>query len=512
MTTSAPDSHSPLVAVAHGYFGYSEVPPFSPAELYPEYPFPKAALSPGRNPAYAAVREALQLLAFDSGRIGTRDWNPLRVIIEPGQTVVVKPNFVRQFRESSPDHANCLVTHGAIVRAAVDYIFLALDGRGRIVIADAPQNDADFGALRRIAGLDALQAFYRRCAGFEVEVYDLRQERAHKIEGVIVGHEPLPGDPRGYVTVNLASQSAFADIDALSSRLYGAEYDTAELHQHHCGGIHEYLISRSVLEADAVIGLPKLKTHKKVGLTACMKNLVGINGNKNWLPHYRIGTAAEGGDEFAKDGARQRWERHAVAQFKRLFPHLGRMRAVVARPIKRLGQRIFGDTNHGTIRSGNWHGNDTAWRMVHDLCRVLLYADVSGVLHEHRMRRFFNIVDAIIAGEGDGPLDPTARALGAVLAGFDPVAVDSTCARLAGFDYREIPMLAQATRAHRFPLTLAAHPDFRCVSTDQARCGPVCQLLPWGVPWSAPLGWQRARGPGAHEGPRTAHGSEAACV
>src|SRR5439155_182678 len=115
-------------------------------------------------------------------------WNPLRDIVRSGDTVVLKPNFVREFRETHEGHADCVMTHGSVIRAVLDYVYIGLNGRGRIVIADAPHNDADFEAIRKIAGLDEIQALYRREAGFEVEVYDLRPERANKIDGVIVGH------------------------------------------------------------------------------------------------------------------------------------------------------------------------------------------------------------------------------------------------------------------------------------------------------------------------------------
>ena len=58
------------------------------------------------------------------------------------------------------------------------------------------------------------------------------------------------------------------------------------------------MISRTALQSDVFINLPKLKTHKKVGVTLNLKNLVGINGNKNWLPHYAIGSPEENGDQF----------------------------------------------------------------------------------------------------------------------------------------------------------------------------------------------------------------------
>jgi hypothetical protein len=213
------------------------------------------------------------------------------------------------------------------------------------------------------------------------------------------------------------------------------------------------LISRTVLDADVVISLPKLKTHKKVGLTASMKNLVGINGNKNWLPHHREGSPSRGGDQFEDDGVVHRLERVAVSGFKRVFPSLGPLRPVVARSVKALGTRVFGDTNTDTIRSGNWYGNDTTWRMVIDLNRILLYADTDGVVHDRPVRRVFSVVDAIVAGEGNGPLDATPKAFGVILAGANPVAVDLACARVMGFDFARLPMLFEACEKYCPALT-----------------------------------------------------------
>ena len=442
------------VAIACGQAAYPEQPPYSPHEAGPEYPFGTATLSDQPNPAYAGVRETLRLLELDADHYGTAAWNPLRGIAEPGDMVVLKPNFVREFRETHAGHGNCLFTHGAVLRAVLDYVFLATEGSGRIVIADAPHNDADFDALVRLTGLRELQAFYRRHADFDVEVYDLRPERARKIDGVIVGHDALPGDPAGYVKVDLGAGSAFAEINHLCHLLYGSEYDTSELVSHHHGDVHEYLIARTILDADCVISLPKLKTHKKVGLTVNMKNLVGINGNKNWLPHHREGTPSQGGDQFADDAVMHRAERAVVAGFKRIFPMLGPVRTAIAGPIKALGKRIFGDTNSDTIRSGNWYGNDTTWRMVLDLNRILFYADSAGALHDEPVRRLFSIVDGIIAGEGNGPLGATAKPTGLIVAGANPVAVDLTCARVMGFDRCKLPVLRRAFCDHTRPLAV----------------------------------------------------------
>lgn len=478
------------MAAFMGCKGYGGPSPFSPSTQWPEYPFPSSTIVHTPNPAYDGVRGALQLLGLDGGKAGSAGWNPLGDYVRPGDTVVLKPNLVRDFRESSASDADCLITHGAVLRAVADYALIALQGRGRLIIADAPHNDADFQAIRRIVGFDEVQALYDRFAPLALEVYDLRPERANKIDGVIVGHEPLSGDPAGYVRVNLGMQSAFAEINHLCHLLYGSEYDMRELYRHQHDDVHEYLISRTVLDADVVISLPKLKTHKKVGLTVNLKNLVGINGNKNWLPHHREGVPAQGGDQFSDNGANHRLERTTVALFKRVFPMLGPLRGVLAGPIKSLGTRLFGDTNHGTIRSGNWYGNDTAWRMALDLNRILTYADSEGRLHEHPVRRFFSVVDGIVGGEGNGPLDPVPKHCGVIIAGGNPVAVDLGCARLMGFDYRQLPIVLRALDDHPLPLVRFGYNDINVQSNDQSLTGPLHRIHAPQCAFEPHFGWK----------------------
>jgi uncharacterized protein (DUF362 family) len=56
------------------------------------------------------------------------------------------------------------------------------------------------------------------------------------------------------------------------------------------------------------------------------------------------------------------------------------------------------------------------------------------------------IVDGIVGMEGDGPLNGTARPLGALVMGCDPVAVDATCCRLMQLDPERVGYLALAYR------------------------------------------------------------------
>ena len=478
------------VAVSSGHAGYPSVAPYSPGEFYPEYPFGSGTIVNGANDSYAGVRNTLHMLGLDEEHFGQEQWNPLGQIVSPGNTVVLKPNFIRDFRETQEGHADCLITHGSVIRAALDYVYIALKGKGRIVVADAPQNDGDFEEILRISGVKEIQEFYKQHADIKVEAYDLRPEMARKINGVICGHEKLAGDPVGYVKVDLGEHSSFSEIGHLCHLLYGAEYDTEELRLHHSNGVHEYLISKTVMDADCVINLPKLKTHKKTGITVCLKNLVGINGNKNWLPHHREGTPAQGGDQFADDGIRHRIERKTMICFRYVFPLFGPARRLLAKPLKALGKSFFGDTNTNTIRSGNWYGNDTTWRMVIDLNRILMYAGSDGRLRDDPPRRLFCIVDGIVGGEGNGPLDPTPKPAGFVLAGRNAVAVDLVCAHLMGFDYRRLPVLFRAMEKHLLPISPAENEEVVCRSSDSRFDRPLADLEEVQAAFEPHFGWK----------------------
>jgi len=89
-------------------------------------------------------------------------------------------------------------------------------------------------------------------------------------------------------------------------------------------------------------------------------------------------------------------------------------------------------------RTGNWWGNDTCWRSGVDINRILLYGvigqDGCGRLATKQARNYFSLVDGIVAGEGDGPLAPTPRYAGVLIAGFDPLSVDYVSTQIMGFD------------------------------------------------------------------------------
>ena len=223
-----------------------------------------------------------------------------------------------------------------------------------------------------------------------------------------------------------------------------------------------------MVEADVFINLPKLKTHKKGGITCSLKNLVGINTYRNYLPHNSIGTPAEGGDQFPASKAKSRIESTLMP-----FIHQNILKksflAKLFSPIIGLGKLFFGD-NQDTIRGGSWYGNDTLWRMVLDINKVLFYVNPDGTLRDgslSTMKKYISIVDSIIAGESNGPKAPDAINAGYIIAGLNPVSVDAVCARIMNFDYKKIPSIENAFRIKRFPLGIFKKEDIKILFQEE---------------------------------------------
>jgi uncharacterized protein (DUF362 family) len=119
-------------------------------------------------------------------------------------------------------------------------------------------------------------------------------------------------------------------------------------------GMNRLWLPRTVLEADLVVSMPKVKTHHWSGVTLSMKNMFGV------VP-----------------GAKYGWPKNIL----------------------------------------HWKGIQES---ILDLCATV-------PVH-------FVIADAIVAMEGNGPLNGHPRPLNRIVLADDPVAADATCARLMGLD------------------------------------------------------------------------------
>ena len=436
-------------------------------------PDPRPDLRPSTVAAFAGPTDYSDREAV--GRLVVQTLEALELpaaFVRPGDRVVLKPNWIKEYDERfpEPDHWEHVVTHPSVIEAVARWVAGRLGDSGSVVICDAPQTDSSFATLRRYCGLDGL---IERCAAafpqIEFALLDLRPEEWHAVDGVTVSRTKLAGDPAGTTHVRLDDASEFVGF-AGEGRLYGASYDVAETNQRHAGATHEYLLCRTPMDADVLINLPKLKTHKKVGLTCALKNLVGINANKNWLPHHTEGTPDRGGDQFPASTAKARLEHSWMGAAKRMLknrPGLSRLFV----PLKKAGRLYFGDTQR-VVRSGNWHGNDTCWRMVLDLNKCLFFFDGSGN-RRTRPLRYLCLVDGIVAGEGNGPMAPDPLPCGVLLAGTHPVAVDCLAATVMGFDWRKLRLLRDSFRVRELSITPFDAGAIEVVGNNPAWCGKL---------------------------------------
>ncbi|SPF38006.1 conserved hypothetical protein [Syntrophobacter sp. SbD1] len=371
--------------------------------------------------------------------------------IRPGDWVVIKPNLVKECKENDPSQWECVITSPTLIGFVCEYVCRRLGGRGRVTICDAPQTDSSFEKIARLLDLDGIAGSCRRAHGIEIEVVDLRNEEWVSEAGIVTKRYRLPGDPRGAVAFNLGEQSLFYGYRG-EGHYYGADYDSSVVNGHHNGKTHEYLICATPILADVFINLPKLKTHKKAGVTLSLKNLVGINADKNWLPHHTEGSPRDYGDQFPDMRVMQMIEQGAVHFARRLALGVPGLGPIISQKLRSAGTVAFGEGDK-VIRSGNWHGNDTTWRMALDLNRCLLYGNPDGTLRDEGPKRHYSIIDGTIGMEGIGPMQGEPVASNVVIGGADAVAVDMVAARVMGFDWRKIPIIREAFGKMLYPIT-----------------------------------------------------------
>ena len=219
------------------------------------------------------------------------------------KVILLKPNLV------GLDPLGVMNTHPAVI-AATRESFLRL-GASQVLIGDGPAMDRDTEAI--------------------LESVRLRE---------FVG--PLP---RIFVDLNIDDVER-VPLATKASRL------------------KELYMPKTVLGADLVVSMPKLKTHHWAGVTLSLKNMFGT------VPGSCYG-----------------WPKNVL----------------------------------------HWAGIDNAILAINAA-----------------VKPDFAIVDGIIGMEGNGPIQGTPKACGALIFGDDPVAVDATCCRVMGLMPERIKYLAAA--------------------------------------------------------------------
>lgn len=419
-----------VVTVSRPGLRYAERAPFDPP-----------------NPVYEAVEVLFRDLGLDAARAGTPAWNPLGDLISPGDRVIIKPNLVSSrnlHQKITGELLEASSTHGSLLRPILDHALRAAGPRGSVRVVDTPVEGCE---IEKVAGPLGVHAVidHLRARGHDVAFLDMRTFRVapHFLLddvrragrswnlGLLV-RSPLPGDPLGYQVVDLGKGSFFALPGA--PRPAGLRFHRSHRRTplpHHTAERHEYSIPRTVLQADVVINIPKLKTHKKTGVTLALKSVIGLSNEKYWLPHFTEGDPSAGGDEYD----RPQGLGEVIEDKLSRFPLPGDHSLVARAPRLGAAPRVI---------DGSWEGNDTLWRTILDLNRILFFADRDGRLRGTPQRRYLTVVDGIVAGEGEGPLGATPVPAGLLCGGFDPGLVDAIAARVMGFDPERMPMIREA--------------------------------------------------------------------
>jgi uncharacterized protein (DUF362 family) len=448
--------------------------PFDPSEPYPEWPDINVSSCP--NAVYRQVRNCLVDLKMDEPHLGTPSWSPFSDLIKEGHTVVIKPNLV--FNTSKEKLQEYTTSHPSVIRPIIDYCWKALNGKGAIIIGDAPSAEADFDEIVRRSKLrelvDAMKA-----RGVNVTLMDFRSLKVSTENGIWTKEVSKKGEHARASIVNLGRESLFYNKARKKAKLHGAGYDIRQTSKHHHHDIQEYSVSETILTADLVISVPKFKTHRKAGITCCLKNLVGINTDKNFLPHFTMGSRNMGGDEMpdipekniGKMKAYNLFREYVLAYTWRI---IGRLGVKVLRFAKnRTSQKE--DTNRAAmtaadngaaanaerdndyaawlhkkisgqkIAAGAWPGNETICKMILDLNKIFLCCNKDGILSDDNKRKVFYIVDAVKIGMGSGPTSPAPYDAGVIAAGYNGFQIDTCLMQCFGIDHNDIPLYKMAS-------------------------------------------------------------------
>ena len=437
---------------------YPQEPPFDPTEIFPELLNINSVKlnTKSINNIYTELRNLFFILGLDVQNYGTKSWNPFKDFVKKGQTVLIKPNLVTHHHPQGKHGIFWTISHPSIIRVLLDYALIAVGPEGQVIIGDTPIENCDFQLLCEISGLQKMVDQLHNRGFKNLELLDFRTYQTIQYPGSKAIKINLPGDPHGYTDIDLCRSSFFQELedkqgnqnyytlgDHTVDHMNPKERKSGLSNSYHSNGRHIYRIPNTVLQSNFVISLAKLKTHKFSGVTLCLKNIIGICEGKQYLPHRRPGSKLEMGDSFP---------------FYPSFKYVGLMR------LKRAIYSIIGSKNSLRLISiirkiikqkpaheiyseplfGDWHGNDTIWRTTLDLNHILMYADTLGFHPEKCKRSYLGIIDGVIGMDHEAPMSGLPVQSNIIIAGFDPISVDTLGCYLMGFDPRKIPTIANA--------------------------------------------------------------------
>lgn len=349
-----------------------------------------------------------------------------------GKRIFLKPNWVVHDRQKNDNI--CLRTNNNFILAVVEIILERKPGA--ILISDAPIQGCDWD---KVVNQDFLEAigFLSEISSIPIVIKDLRRVTFDPEKNDLNKERNPISD---YVIFDLGKDSYLEPITTGKNIFRVNNYDPDRLAESHSKGVHKYCITKELFDSDLVISLPKVKTHQKTGITGALKNLVGINGDKDYLPHHRVGGVGYGGDCYPGKNALRRLSEWTLDNGNR---RLGKRSYWFWTFISAVLWKISNPKNVHHL-SAAWYGNDTTWRMVMDLNRIAVYGQKDGSLSGAPQRRLYSLCDGIVGGQGNGPLWPDPLALGIISFTNNSFMNDICMATLMNFDVGKISLLRTA--------------------------------------------------------------------
>lgn len=360
--------------------------------------------------------------------------NHIETSVVNGKSVLIKPNWVHE--EVLDQDYLCLRTNDNLLLCVIEETLLMKPMK--VLVADAPVQGCNWDKMIKkdfLSEINELQLRY----GIPVIIKDWRRTITDfDKNNVLTELHPMSE----YTIFNLGYNSYLEPITTNENRFRITNYNPdimAELHQK---GSHKYCIAKDFFESDVVITVPKLKTHRMAGMTNALKLLVGINGDKEYLPHHRVGSVIEGGDNYKNKNLLRTLSNYILDESNR---HRGVFWGYL---LTRVSAALFrlSHPDSATMANAGWYGNDTIWRTVMDINKIALYGDEKGNIHKKQQRQLYSIMDGVIGGQGDGPLHPVPSPLGIIAISNNPFLLDTVAGLLYHINLKRVPLLNAASK------------------------------------------------------------------
>jgi len=358
--------------------------------------------------------------------------NCLDASIVNGKRILIKPNWVRHC--ISVNDKWCLCTNESLILTALA-ILLEMNPAS-IIIADAPIQGCNWDKLLSGYFFDKCK-YYSGIYHVPIVIKDFRKVVYNSVTNEIIKDDR---SNTNYIIFDMGKRSFLEPITEDRNKFRVTCYNPDEMSKTHRKGVHKYCIAKEVFESDIILTMPKMKTHQKAGVTNAMKILVGVNGDKAFLPHHRMGAYAYGGDCYPGKSILRSMSEFVLDEANR---HIGES---IHKPLNYLSAALWKlswpskEQNLGAA----WYGNDTVWRMVMDINHIVRYGKLDGSISTVPQRTVYSLCDGIIGGQGNGPLSPEPLPLGVLAFSNNSYWMDIVMGYLYSLDIDKIPNLRAA--------------------------------------------------------------------